>query len=108
MSLVAEEPLMFRVGVANSEFFRELSVCDEMLPICAVPGVNRGDGIAGPFATRIYSASGNATGTNQIRSANGARHFDNRKQAKRDESFHLSPRKLPGPQTSMKFRTNRN
>ena len=70
--LDTEAPAKFGVSVANGEFFRELSVFDEMFLMRSVPRVERKPGIAGPFAALVDAIARDATRTPHVRSENTA------------------------------------
>ena len=53
---------MHGVGVANRQFFRELSVRDEMLLMCGVLRVDWESAVAGPFAVRVDAITVDAPG----------------------------------------------
>ena len=90
MMLDAEAPSEFGVRVANAEFFRELSVFDQMFLVRWVLWVKRERGIARPFAALIESVTWDATGTAQICHDDSAR-FDNKQEKPQPEPPSHSP-----------------
>ena len=66
MVLDAEAPSEFGVRMANGEFFRELSVFDEMCSMRWVLWVEREPGIARPFAALIDPVACDAARTAHI------------------------------------------
>jgi hypothetical protein len=55
----------FRVGVADGELFRELSVPDQMFPVRRIADIDWERGIASPFAGPVPSMAINAAETNR-------------------------------------------
>ena len=99
MVLDTEAPAVFGVSVTNGEFFRELSIFDEMFLMRCVPRINREPRIARPFAGLVGPVTWDATGTAQIHPDAGNRRDSEKEKEKPqpEPSCHPSTLSVAGP-----------
>jgi hypothetical protein len=89
MVLNAEAPAKFGVRMTNPEFFRELSVFDEMLSVRRVLWIERERNITRPFAALIEPVTRDATGTAQICDDEAGRFDDKQEKPQPESPSHL-------------------
>lgn len=91
MMFDAEQSLVFGVGEANRESFRELRVLNEVPLMRRVPWLKEKRGVADPLAPRIVSVMLDATWTEHMCSHRAAGYRDKHQERRHEQSSHLLP-----------------